>query len=352
MGVDHRTSRSKAEINFETELMPDTNAMRQYINSDVIVNTVSMLASSRDGAIWISDCGEDAKFYEARCADKRTAVLAAPNEASNVLRLVTTRGIEGVVATVSDTQMNLAEHEFRLSGGDVATLLVYSESFLRILTSIVGRRWLEASDRVTGNFRERAESIAHSLRLIRGSLGIAFNDLAAELALTERLISWPSFSLDTSEVESEFASSGRDYHLDLVARADQGEMRPRIEPQSGRGVLLVVTAAMRNFRPRGIAPSATTGPDELLSLLRVGYDINEFESEEMFWRMRAWERVWNYPLLTEWRIRDPLGVLSAVLGEGSSHAPLDTQFRCLHSDEDGLRSLQGRQQCVGAFSWG
>jgi diguanylate cyclase (GGDEF)-like protein len=289
--------------------MPDTNAMRRFINLDVIVNTVSMLASNREGAIWISDCDEDAKFYEARCADKRAAVLVAPGDASDVLHLVAGRGIEGVVATVSDLNVILSEHEFRLSTGDVATLLVNSKSFSSVMNSLAGREWLEASERLTGGFRSRVESIASSLRSIQNLLEIEFVDRSAELSFTEQLISWPSFTIDWAIARSKLRSAGKDIRVEQTAKAPSKASPVRIDPGCGFGVLLVVTAAMRNFRPRGITPNASLGPDELLSFLRVGYDINEFESEEMFWRMRAWERTWGYPLLTEWRLRDPLGVL-------------------------------------------
>jgi len=47
-----------------------------------------------------------------------------------------------------------------------------------------------------------------------------------------------------------------------------------------------------------------------MRLLRVGYDMEELTTDGVFHRMRHWERQHQgYPLLKEWRFRDPLGVV-------------------------------------------
>jgi len=72
--------------------------MREYIDIDVLANWVLMLRADVDGAIWLSEDGDEARFYEC-CANQAGRVVPVPNIASSLLNRVERKGIRGVVAT-------------------------------------------------------------------------------------------------------------------------------------------------------------------------------------------------------------------------------------------------------------
>jgi diguanylate cyclase (GGDEF)-like protein len=78
----------------------------------------------------------------------------------------------------------------------------------------------------------------------------------------------------------------------------------------GGDAIEILAAATRFFAPRGIKARKGVSRLEMAGLLRVAFPLEEFEEDEMFWLMKQWEyRNRDYPLLAEWRVRDPLGVV-------------------------------------------
>jgi diguanylate cyclase (GGDEF)-like protein len=72
----------------------------------------------------------------------------------------------------------------------------------------------------------------------------------------------------------------------------------------------VLAHATRKYRPRGIKARREVSAEELAGMLCMAFDLGELESDEIFWRMKRWERRNSqYPLLRQWRILDPLGVV-------------------------------------------
>src|ERR1700686_2396737 len=104
--------------------------MREYLDLSVLANWVCMLRSDVDGAIWIADDDEEARFYE-RCAHHSGRVVSAPTVAVGLLQNVELRGAQGVIATVRSAihLRDGVENIFRPSVGDVASLLVLSRSW-------------------------------------------------------------------------------------------------------------------------------------------------------------------------------------------------------------------------------
>lgn len=174
--------------------------MREFIGVEVLANTVSMLISTSEGAIWISDCDQEAFFYEARCAHPKAIVIPAANQAHTVITMLKERGIIGVVATVPLSAAKPTDNEFSLSCGDVTSLLVFSSSCLRILEEIAGRIWYTAADNLTGGFRARAIRIARGLALMREALGVTAKDRARSLSLLQSIVNWSILDFDRRSI--------------------------------------------------------------------------------------------------------------------------------------------------------
>jgi diguanylate cyclase (GGDEF)-like protein len=284
--------------------------MREFLGVDVLANAVSMLASSRRGAIWISDCDEEARFYESRCAHPEATVLPAPNQATDVLTSVKHRGIDGVLATIPNPEKPLQEDEFSLSAGDVISLLVLSPSCMRILEEVGGRNWLAAADVVTGGFMNRSEQIAVFYGVIARAIAAGRMNRGAGTELLQGIVSWPLFEINRSANDN--GRFPEELWRRALAKAEEyRELKGRSNsaPFLGDDLLIVLGNALTHFRPRGVTPNRTAGPDELLPLLFAGYDIHEFESDELYWDLRTWQRIKKYPVLREWRLLEPFGLL-------------------------------------------
>ncbi len=284
--------------------------MREFMTVDVLANTVSMLASSREGAIWISDCEEDARFYETRCAHPKAVVISVPGGAAEVLRVLRGRGLEGVVATLSDGSVPMSDHEFALDAGDATTLLAFSSCGTLVLRDVAGQEWIEAAERKCGQIRERILRLAGALRLAQEALEIDSIDSAGATKLAETLICWRAFDLKR-DWASDLQRSGEDPNrvTEVSRRFEALPEGAQLARSCGREGLTVFLLALQNFAPRGVRPRSKVARDELLGMLRIGFEMREFELDSMFWKMRTWQRAWKYPLLAEWRELDPLGVL-------------------------------------------
>lgn len=284
--------------------------MREHLGIETLANAISMLACDRSGAIWISDRDEDARFYEARCAHPDASVLPAPGYSTELLTCVNTRGIGGVVVTVSPPQRPSVENEFSLSMGDATSLLVFSESCTRVMEEVAGRSWLNAANVATGGFSARADKIAAFYGTLSESGFLGEADRAERERIFENLVSWPSF---------EIAPDSKDmYNIPeelwvLAQTRSETHQLPKYGEFPGvglgEGLLLTLAGALQHFRPRGFTPHRPLNAEELLSTLRAGYDITEFERDELYWDLTSWQRMNGYPLLRAWRNAEPFGIL-------------------------------------------
>ena len=141
--------------------------MREYIDIAFLANLVSMLRADIDGAVWLTDDEEEARFYE-RCAHDSALVVAAPSAAVHLLDLVNIRGIQGVVASVrgAETAACSRDNVFRPSVGDVTSLLLTSRGFEQAITDICGAPWLKACRKEIGSVLQRAVWIARDSRIL------------------------------------------------------------------------------------------------------------------------------------------------------------------------------------------
>ncbi len=286
--------------------------MREYIHIEILGNWVSMLRAEIEGAIWLADDDEEARFYE-RLAHPTARVVPAPSVALLVLDTVEARGVEGVVATVRGAEENppARKNVFRPSLGDTASLLITSQACDRVLKDVGGAPWYAACVSDLGSIQSRAAYMARLLELIDRAC-VRENIPRLDAATFTELILWDLFELDWERVCLILGQSG--------LRADtlnQIQNTPRDEDAAlhllqcdGMNVVRVLASAIPRFRPRGLKAIQTIDAEKLAGMLRVAFDLYELENDEMFWQMRWWQRRnTRYGLLIEWRTLDPLGVV-------------------------------------------
>src|ERR1700730_2239106 len=142
--------------------------MREQIDLDFLANLVSMLRADIDGAIWLIDDEEEARFYQ-RCAHNSARIVPAPGVAFRLLEIVERRGVEGVGASVRGLRGPECDRidVFRPYVGDVASLLLGAPSSHPVIEDICGIPWVTASEKQIGPIRPRIVWIARSLSELR-----------------------------------------------------------------------------------------------------------------------------------------------------------------------------------------
>lgn len=288
--------------------------MRNFIGVDVLANVVSMLRADLDGAIWVSDHDEEARFYETRCAHHSSRVISAPNAALRVLSIVQDRGVAGVVAVLSSPMEEVRPNIFRPEIGDVASILLGSESCSRVVSDLTGLDWAKACERAVGPAQHHAVRLARVFRDLRSDAEGSQQALLGTAPLLRSVISWESLSIEWSRVAELFRGNKALGTLSAdalrVRYSGATDFRSDLLHCNGFEAIEILTAIMREFRPRGLRSARQTVDfHEMVSALRVALDMQDFEHDEVFWRMRGWERGSGYPLLRLWRSLDPLQVV-------------------------------------------
>jgi diguanylate cyclase (GGDEF)-like protein len=286
--------------------------MREYIGIAFLTNMISLLRAGTDGAIWLTDDEEEARFYE-RCAHPNARVVAAPGFAERLLELADSHRIKGIVATVCRGKAaNCANDQvFRLSVGDVASLLLISSGFEQALNDIGGEPWLMACQKEIGSILQRSVGIAcvvAGLRTACSNEGLDPPDFGDFVTA----VNWETFEADWDSLRSILLNTGlSDAAIKKLSGADcGGDVRTTILRCDGADVVRLLSTATMHFRPRSIGAREQIQYAQFLARLRAVFHLEDFEKDEAFWRMRRWERQnAKYPLLKEWRVLDSLGVL-------------------------------------------
>lgn len=285
--------------------------MLEHVNIDVLANWVSMLRTDIDGAILLSDDDDEARFYE-MCTHEKARVVPAREVALALLEKMERRGIRGVVAAYRGSQRARdTPNAFRPSVGDVASLLILSKSCDEVVREICGSGWLRACDRETGSIRQRVVWVARTLSRLRQVCADEKVQGPIDWELSE-IIDWNTFCLNWDRLVALLAGKG----LSRGALEEVRAIRPGIDLRSdllefdGMEAVHLFAVASRMYRPLGIAPFKEIEPASFIGMLRLAYDLHEFEGDEEFWQMRGWERAnARYPLLRQWRTLDSLGTV-------------------------------------------
>ena len=286
--------------------------MQEHISLAVLVNWASMLRADIDGAVWLADDEEEARFYE-RCAHRSARVIPAQNVALRLLRTLEGTGIQGIVAVVrtAQEQQPFRDNVFRPSVGDVASLLLASKSYDRVIIDICGSRWSKAVEKEIGSVQGRVVWIARQLQRLRQACIDARTAPFDVTGLTE-YIRWDNLEVGWDRVTEFLAHGGlaRAALDDVRAITYRDDFRATLTECDGMDAVHLLAAATHFYRPRGIKADRMVNATELLGALRVAFDLEELQTDKVYWHMKQWERRNpRYPLLGEWRTLDPLGVV-------------------------------------------
>jgi diguanylate cyclase (GGDEF)-like protein len=283
--------------------------VRESINIDVLTNWVCMLRAEVDGAVWLADDDVDARFYE-RLAHEKSRIVPCRGSAIPLLHSVEQRGTQGVVAVVRGiATANDAHNIFRPARGDVASLLLMSSHGQTVMTEIVGHVWLSAAEKEVGSLRNRILQIASSIATIRSAYPARASDLLKPESLHQSIdwsrleLSWPVIqaSLEDepiTEIQQRCEAHSRQDVEGLIAQCE------------GVDAIHLFASSTQFYRPRGLQPYRQVDASTCVSMLRVAFQPSDIEGDQLFWKMKKWERCHpRYPLLSRWRELDPLGVV-------------------------------------------
>lgn len=182
--------------------------MREHIGLGVLVNWVCMLRAGVDGAICLADDEEEGRFYQ-RCKHDKAEVLFAFGMAIELLDILEGRGLEGVVAAVNGKHaLPLRQCVFRPALGDVASLLLASRSFDRVIQDVGGDSWLKACEKAVGPLLHQAVWIARLLGKIRAPWIEAKAEPPSAAFLAEEMIDWITFEISWGKVTSLCENAG------------------------------------------------------------------------------------------------------------------------------------------------
>lgn len=284
--------------------------MLEYVNMEVLASLVVMMRSGAEGAILLSDDDEESRFYEG-IAHEDARIIPAPHCALRLLRMMEKDGIEGLAAAVRGAKPQpSALSVFQPLLGDSTSLLLLSRGSEKVIRDICGNPWLVACQKEVGPVRLRAVWLARILDQMHNLCTEHGVPLPSQIDAPE-IIDWGRFELSWLHLTPMLLNSGLPRSAIERLRAIQPErdLRAGLLECDGMDAVRLISAATGSYRPRGIAASKEIAPDGLASMLRVAFDPAEFEEDEVFWRVRLWERTNSrYPLLRQWRILDSLGV--------------------------------------------
>ncbi|CRI63825.1 putative Diguanylate cyclase [Thiocapsa sp. KS1] len=280
--------------------------MKDLIDIDVLTNWVSMLRAEIDGAILLADDDREGPFYE-KCAHEKARVVPSAAVARRLLERIQMRQVAGVVAVVSATrpEVDVAASVFQPSLGDIASLLLCSKCCEGVLEEIGGAAWVRACDKEVGSLTDRVVALAWSLQQFFVSEGVSL----AQAAVSS-LIDWSTLMFSDSDVANKFGPTSARSARSLLTESLAKSRVDLLRECDGMMAMELLACATREFHPRGLRSSRQSTTSDLLGMMRLSFDLADFESEYMYWRMRAWERAnWKYPLLKKWRHLDPLQVV-------------------------------------------
>lgn len=280
--------------------------MRSYIDLPMLANLISMLRADIDGAIWLSDDDSESRFYE-KCAHPSSRVVSSPSVACQLLTYVKRRGIDGLVATIKapTSRYNSLENVFWPELGDVASLLLESCCCDRTLEEIGGATWFKATEKEVGSLRDRAISTAWMFHQILQS-----TSLQPDLFSIEEFIDWNVVDISIPTINANFGTEAVAQIESQRARLAEMTRKNKLRECDGNNALRVLAEATKKFHPRGLQANQIVSAENIMGMLRLAFDFNEFERDQMYWRMRQWEHQNpKYPLLRVWRLLDPLQVV-------------------------------------------
>lgn len=275
--------------------------MREYLGLEFQMTTIIMLRADLEGAIWLTEDDIEGRFYE-KFAHTEARVIPTQGLAVRLLQQVRAGGVSGVIAVTRGQARaeDLTEGLFIPDLGDVASILFKSGCWSSVVKEIVGSPWLTAAEKQLGSVRDRIVAIAWMVSQIPGCSDVPI----------DKIIDWEEFQPSIAKLCSTYGAEICARVEEVWAAASRIDSKKMLSSVDGMVAATVFAAALRHFRPRGLSPRQVKDAVDILSLLTVAFDLAEFESDQMYRKMRRWEqRNPKYPLLRRWRTLDPLGVI-------------------------------------------
>lgn len=283
--------------------------MHDYVNIDVFMNWASMLRADIDGAILVIDDEEEARFYET-LIHRSARIVPAFQLAPTLIEQLSQSGVQGVVAVLrgmNNTEF-VGSNVFCPAIGDVASLLLASRNCGRVIADVCGTAWLKAGEKEIGSILERVVLITRLFEQIRREY---FQKVGLSLSIEAfvRALNWTSFELDPDGLRSIFGEHDCSEATLLIESLAAENLNTGLRECDGNDAVYVLASATNFLAPRGIPANRKVEAGELMGMLRAGFQIEEIESDDIFWAMKKWERDnVKYPLLRDWRSMDPLEV--------------------------------------------
>ena len=279
--------------------------MREYVSLDVLANWVTMMRADVRGAIWLPDDNGEARFYE-QCSHSHARVVPAAKVATQLLERVRSRGVRGVVAVVRGAnEIASAESGVLRPGiGDIASLLLLSAGYERVLRDLCGSAWFTACSQTLGDLRLRAvvavrrTQSTYERRHGRPNISVPLQEVVD-------LINWDVLEVQDAGSIGAIATDETEY-----TSVDDPAFRADLLACDGMQVLEIISLSTANCTPHGIRSERHISTGEFMSALRLAFDLQELESDDLFWQIGRWQRANPmYPLVRQWRALDPLGVV-------------------------------------------
>jgi len=267
--------------------------MRNQLDISVIANWVSMLRADIDGAILLVDCDTEGQFYE-KCAHPSARIVPSPNIALTIFNQVKARRLNGIAAAITGTVVeNKQDGVFQSELGDIASIFLASKSCDEVMSEAGGSNWFRACSKEVNSLVNRAIHIAIAIQESKFDKSIYREiNLASEIDWNTLL---PNDELKKGEILNISIDENR---KSLLKKCD------------GTLVVRILAESTLRYHPRGISAAKAFSMHDLLSMMRLAFDVAEIESDAIFWDMRKWERGnIQYPLLKSWRLLDPLQVV-------------------------------------------
>lgn len=303
--------------------------MREYINTPVLVNLVSMIRSETVGAILLVDHESEGRFYES-LVHKSARVIPSSAMAIEIFISATQRGIAGLAVALRNTRVatGFSSHQFTPSIGDTSSLLICSSNFERAITNATGRTWYSACEKEIGSLAIRCTALACALERITKATTFSLDEEAAsklidwsKLELLGDLISNTTSPEYNKEVQTQFIEDQKKSLRELLCNCD------------GDLAISVIASAIERYQPHGLRPDSTLSSIDLSKTLELSYPLENIEEDPVFWKMRKWERSNSrYKLLQQWRTLDSFKLvwdqrywepdLKSILGQGESNSGL------------------------------
>jgi diguanylate cyclase (GGDEF)-like protein len=280
--------------------------MREYLGVDVVANIVSMLRADVDGAIVLVDDEEEGQFYE-KCAHQNARVVTTANLALQILSRINERQVAGVIAIVNTSAraLNLPVGGFCPSTGDVASLLIRSKCCEQVLAEIGGGNWISAAKKEVGSLVDRIVNLAWDLVQIFGNAGRKL-----PLDRIDQFVEWSVMELSNANLTKELGPTVAQFVTEVAKKRLTKSSTELLAECDGSLVISLLACATAHFRPRGIESNRQCCTSDLLGMMRLVFPLADLESDPMYWQLRAWERTnQRYPVLSNWRILDPLQVV-------------------------------------------